>query len=365
MNHFVQTLGGRRAVRTFPELEAFRSWMSYGMLHATAVISIIAALGAAGGLWVLPDLHLWLTIALGFLSVGLNMLVTRRPETMRHTVPIYIVGLATVLLSADMLVLADEMRFAWHFPALGAAFVIGGIPGGLFILVTAILSLAAATFSLSAMSVAGFVTYCVTLSTMSILIVIIEMRFIWTLEQLHKSRLILSDLANTDPLTGLGNRLAFEEKLKALSDEGTAFGIILCDLDHFKRINDTHGHAVGDEVLRNVAAVLTGSIQPDDIVARIGGEEFCMLLSDVCLETALRRTEAIRREIQGNPVITAGQAIHCTASFGITHTSSNASLDPSQMLIAADRALYEANQGRGSQSPADRRLTGVRTPNHG
>ncbi|MCP1199174.1 GGDEF domain-containing protein [Notoacmeibacter sp. MSK16QG-6] len=337
-----EKIGGSRAFGRFPELEAFRSWLSHGMLLATSVTCIVCAIAAVGGLWVLPDFHLWLTVTFGVLSFGLSQLIRRKPATTQYAIPSFIVGLAVVLLSGDVLVVADEMRFAWHFPALGAAFVIGGIAGGLFILATAILSLSVSTFALSAMSVAGLLTYCTTLSLMSVLIVIIELRFVWTLEKLQKSRLILADLANTDPLTGLGNRLAFDRKLKALFYSGADFSVILCDLDHFKGINDTYGHAIGDDVLKAVATILTNSTRPQDMVARIGGEEFCMLLTDVGLEGALQRTEAIRKEIQKHPVKAGSELVHCTASFGVTHKGAAVRSDPSQLLVAADRALYAA-----------------------
>lgn len=345
MNHHMASLRSGRATGTFPELERFRTWLSHRMLLATAVTCILAVIAAFGGLWVLPEFHIWLTAAFGLFSLTLNTLIARWPELTSKVIPPYIIGLALILVSGDILVVEDEMRFAWHFPALGAAFVIGGITGGLFILVAAILSLSAATFSLFAMSLAGFVTYCTTLALMSFLVVLIELRFVSTLRQLQQSQMVLSNLANTDPLTGLNNRLAFDRHLEALSDRGAAFCIILCDLDHFKCINDTYGHAAGDDVLKAIAAILTGSARPNDMVARLGGEEFCMLLADAGLEEALHRTEIIRREIQQNPIASGGESIRCTASFGITHVKGPADSDPSQMLMAADRALYEAKAG--------------------
>ncbi|WP_158598514.1 GGDEF domain-containing protein [Notoacmeibacter ruber] len=343
-------MSGARAFQKNPEVVTFRKWMARAMLVATGVTCVLVAVATFSGLWVLPDFHLLLTSLFGVLSLGLSFMVSRYPKVAIWS---YIIGLALALLSGDFLVLNDEMRFAWHFPALAAAFVTGGLAGGLFILATALVSLTASTILLSAMSIAGLITFCVTLSLMALLIAIVEWRFFHTLGDLHASRALLSNLAHTDPLTGLSNRLAFDRTLQTLSAAGIPFSVILCDLDHFKQVNDTYGHAAGDKVLKSIAGVLKDTAQSQHMVARLGGEEFCLLLVEVELSAALELTENLRETIQKHTVIIEGQALTCTASFGLTHSSNQSDKDPSELLKAADQALYEAKaEGRNRSKTA-------------
>lgn len=155
----------------------------------------------------------------------------------------------------------------------------------------------------------------------------------------------LARRAVTDPLTGLPNRRAFDERLALLVAEGgrgRQFALVMCDIDHFKRVNDTHGHAVGDEVLAHMGKLLQRSVRCTDFVARFGGEEFCVLFSDVDEPLALRLADQLRAS-----VAEARGSVPVTISLGVCANRPCERVEPSALLQAADRALYSAkSQGR-------------------
>ncbi len=148
-------------------------------------------------------------------------------------------------------------------------------------------------------------------------------------------------LAETDALTGLANRAAFLATAEQLQAE-RAGRILIVDLDHFKTINDTHGHAVGDQVLQGIAQTLLDFARQDDLVGRIGGEEFALFLAHADDHAATTRANAIRAGIEQLTIRDhSGSAIRITASIGIS-SHHNAALPDA--LQAADLAMYRAKR---------------------
>lgn len=152
-------------------------------------------------------------------------------------------------------------------------------------------------------------------------------------------------LAITDPLTGLFNRRYLEEKLSHELIRAKAYNrelsIVMADIDHFKRINDTYGHKVGDEVLKALALILKANIRGEDVVARYGGEEFVILLPNVSKYDAYRIAERIRVEVEETSFEEIGVPERITVSFGIScfPTDGEEVID---LLKKADQALYQA-----------------------
>lgn len=146
-----------------------------------------------------------------------------------------------------------------------------------------------------------------------------------------------------DPLTGIANRAHFDETLRELTADvtgsATTFSLIICDIDHFKRVNDVHGHPAGDEALISFASILNSHSREGDLVARYGGEEFLLLAVNCDIATATQRAERIRSTLERTVLPSlAGQAV--TASFGVTEFQSG---DTAETVLArADRALLKA-----------------------
>jgi diguanylate cyclase len=157
--------------------------------------------------------------------------------------------------------------------------------------------------------------------------------------------------AHRDPLTGLWNRRMLDKVLARSMANGSGCGplsIVVGDLDHFKRINDTFGHPVGDEVLRQVAAVLKDSTREADCAARVGGEEF-VVVSATDETQSLLLCERIRASVQILDWSAIAEDLAVTMSLGVATWSPTSGTPPDtqRLLEAADRALYRAKeQGR-------------------
>lgn len=147
--------------------------------------------------------------------------------------------------------------------------------------------------------------------------------------------------AQTDPLTGLGNRRSLELSLSLLEAEGRAFAAIALDIDHFKRVNDSHGHEVGDQVLRQLAELMRRCCREGDLLCRTGGEEFLMLLPGASLEVAAVVAERLRVTVQDTPLEPVGAV---TISLGVARCDGEVGSEPAETLSEADRALYRAKQ---------------------
>ena len=158
-----------------------------------------------------------------------------------------------------------------------------------------------------------------------------------------------------DPLTGLYNRRymedALERYLSMAERTGDATSVIMIDLDRFKTLNDEHGHATGDAVLRDVAAQLVGALRPADVVSRYGGEELLVILPACPMEDALLRAEVLRSRIESLSE-THGAAV--SASFGVACVPTTSS--KADVIAMADAALYAAKQaGRNCVRAAEPR----------
>ena len=162
----------------------------------------------------------------------------------------------------------------------------------------------------------------------------------------------LVELSSRDALTGLANRRAFEVALAREADRVARSGepalLLILDIDHFKRINDGHGHAAGDEVIRAVAVALQDSVRPMDLVARVGGEEFAIILPNCGSAFGETVAERVRRRIESAPVqVSATVQVPVTASVGGAFAPQWVRCTPGLWLERADQQLYRAKaQGR-------------------
>jgi two-component system cell cycle response regulator len=163
--------------------------------------------------------------------------------------------------------------------------------------------------------------------------------------ELLTAREELRERANKDLLTLLPNRSAIatslEQELARCHRDRRTVGVVLLDIDHFKKINDTYGHFAGDAVLRETAARLRGNIRPYDSVGRYGGEEFLMVLPNCDLEQAKVQAERMRVKLSSGAMSADGNEILVSASFGVT-VSDGSEKSPDLFVRVADEALYKA-----------------------
>ena len=155
-------------------------------------------------------------------------------------------------------------------------------------------------------------------------------------------------LMTVDGLTELHNKRFFTEAIdKEISRArryGRSFGIVVFDIDHFKRINDTYGHLAGDSVLRQLGALVRGRVRRDDVPARIGGEEFAVILPEINREGALAFAEKLRVAVAETPFRFEATTIPVTISIGVAEWAA-AMEDPTTVVKIADEKLYEAKRG--------------------
>jgi diguanylate cyclase (GGDEF)-like protein len=167
-------------------------------------------------------------------------------------------------------------------------------------------------------------------------------------QQLLNTREALREQATRDYLTNLWNRSAILDRLRRemarSAREGTPFGLILADIDRFKSINDSWGHAAGDLALKEVSSRISATLRPYDSVGRYGGEEFLMILPGADLEETASLAERVREEIRSAPMVWDGVPVGLSCSFGCT-SGFGSDESAADLIRVADESLYAAKRG--------------------
>ncbi len=173
--------------------------------------------------------------------------------------------------------------------------------------------------------------------------------------QMHKTESLHSDLENSqektflDPLTGALNRRGSERKFENLvghyASNKEDFTLIMLDIDFFKKVNDTYGHDIGDEILVSISSIIKHAIRKDDALIRFGGEEFIVFLSNAALDIGINKAESLRNKIETSQF--SKHELSITASFGLVAYKGGTSLD--KMVQEADTLLYKAKANGRNQ----------------
>lgn len=162
-------------------------------------------------------------------------------------------------------------------------------------------------------------------------------------ESFHEN---LMSSALRDPLTRLFNKRYFldrlDSELKFARRHDASVSLLLLDLDHFKKVNDTHGHLAGDAVLINLAGILTRAVRNEDVVARFGGEEIAVILRAISLEPALQLADRLRKTIEQTVTPFGGLELRATVSVGVAGYPTTNAANIEELIGAADKALYQA-----------------------
>ncbi len=162
----------------------------------------------------------------------------------------------------------------------------------------------------------------------------------------------LAEGALHEPLTGLYNRRHFMERLAvelgAAQRRGRAVSLLLIDIDHFKKVNDAHGHVAGDEVLKAISQVMQGALRKEDVLARYGGEEFVVLARETSLAGGRSLGERVRKAVERSHLAWQGHDLSLTISVGVAANTGTGHFESGvterTLIEAADRALYRAKQ---------------------
>jgi two-component system, cell cycle response regulator len=185
-------------------------------------------------------------------------------------------------------------------------------------------------------------------------------------KELLESNRRLELLSITDGLTKLHNHRHFQDELARAFEESQRYhrplSLVMADLDFFKKVNDTYGHSVGDEVLKTVSAIFQQSIRSTDLAARYGGEEFAVMLPETHLDDAVAFAEKLRSITEATPVATQAGPLHLTISLGVASVPHSRVHSAKGLVVTADKALYRAKRNGRNQVQAERREEGLDRP---
>lgn len=250
--------------------------------------------------------------------------------------------------SALLYVSVDEMRALWFVTNISGVFILLGQRAGWLITVLSIVGLILGNGSLERPYSAN------AMATMVLCMVYLGVYFHFFMDRsisyftrMREFNAQLKLLASQDPLTGLLNARfyyqACDHHIRLAERRKASYSVLFVDLDHFKSINDTYGHAAGDEILKTVSKALKDKVRDSDLVGRIGGEEFSIFLPDTRLPEALQVAEKVRQAIEGAKPSIQGQPLNVTASIGVaTNLQNDQSIQSLQQQ--ADAAMYQAKQ---------------------
>jgi diguanylate cyclase (GGDEF)-like protein len=188
-------------------------------------------------------------------------------------------------------------------------------------------------------------------------------------KELTETNKRLELLSITDGLTKLYNHRHLQDELARAFEESRRYqrplSLAIIDLDFFKKVNDSYGHAIGDEVLKSVSQTFRESIRATDLAARYGGEEFAVMMPETELQDAVIFAEKIRTLIESLPIETHAGSIHATVSIGVANVPHSHLRTPKELIVVADKALYRAKRGGRNQVQAERRTDVRRSTKRG
>ncbi len=188
-----------------------------------------------------------------------------------------------------------------------------------------------------------------------LIFIALAVNFGFVLMSIDRLREDVAELALVDDLTGVANRRGFLQKLKSVcaraSETQRPLSLIAMDLDGFKETNDTFGHAAGDACLQHFALMVQSRLRPDDILARVGGDEFTILLPDTPMSEAVKVAQSILETCRADAV--SGNDIAVASSIGLAQWNERFAVHPERFLNAADRALYRAKQAGRNRYACD------------
>ncbi len=180
-------------------------------------------------------------------------------------------------------------------------------------------------------------------------------------KELMETNRRLERLSITDGLTNLYNHRYFQDELARAFEKSARYArplsLAMADLDFFKKINDSYGHAVGDEVLKAVSRMFEQSSRSTDLVARYGGEEFSVMMPETDMDAAIAFAEKLRRLVESTPIDTQAGALHVTVSVGVATVPHRGIHAAKELIVSSDNALYRAKEGGRNQVQIDERLT--------
>lgn len=349
------------AVASRPQKDGLMLWALALALHA-ATYALFSLRNVADDFITIVVANTLLAVTLALFSEGLFQFHRRPAPRILIWIPAFLVPVLFYLLIDDlrlrlifggaiftsqcMLALAISLKMRIRTAGRGQYFLIAALM--VIALLFAIRAVAALSNGAEKLS---FVSSNPNQSALFLLVVVSLLMIALGLVSMTKERIDqrYRQLALLDELTGLANRRAIldalEQQIAVARRSGQPLALLMMDIDHFKRVNDTFGHIQGDEVLRRVADIIRTRLRTQDIAGRIGGEEFLAILPGTTAQGGFELAEALRQNVAAARVVAAdGRNIEVRISIGVHEIRDASGLQGTDMISAADQALYRAKE---------------------
>lgn len=333
----------------FDESDEYRAFQ-FKFLCVVMLVGAVSTLAFVFGAWAganpMDPRHLRMMTVFSLAVLVLWWLLRGHPARFPFVAWSYLSLCLLEFTSALVHVDADELRVLWLFVNVPGVYLMLGRRVGLAVACASALGLVLGNAHLSRpYSPNAMATALVALFYTATFFHLYTARSISYFKRMREYNQRLSELASVDPLTGVCNARSYyaicDRWLLSARRTGAPSSVLFVDLDHFKRINDTLGHATGDTVLKTVASTLAQAIRRSDVVGRIGGEEFSIFLPDTSTDAAAILAEKLRAAIAGLAIIADGRQLSVTASIGIASAQAE-NEGMADIQRRADQAMYQA-----------------------
>ena len=332
--------------RESEELREFQYKFLLALMLTGAAFTAALVLADGLGLNPLDGPHVYAMTIFTALALACWAALRSRPERFVAIAWTYEAICMLEYTSALLFVPTDELRLLWFMVNIPGVFILLGPRAGWVITgLSLLIVLGLNPWLPRPYSGNAQATLLLAVIYLSVMFHVFGDRSVSYFSRMRRYNVKLLRIATHDALTGVFNARAYHEQSQAAIRAGAAAGqgysVLFVDLDHFKRVNDAHGHAAGDQVLQAAARTLQKGVRHNDVVGRIGGEEFGVLLPQTDLERALQVAEHLRRSIEQLAIDVGGHSLKITASIGVAHCP-DGKTELRSLQQRADSAMYQA-----------------------
>lgn len=348
MKFISKLLFGNFKHEEFGEDDQFKYKLLIILLVSGALFTLFLILASDAGTNPIAGQHYRSMWIFSLVALSLWIIIRSRIHlTMRIAICYEVVCLLEYI-SALIYVPYDELRILWFYTNIPSVYIILGKKPGFIITVISIIVICFLNSDLqSPYSSNALATAISALIYSAIFFHVYVDKSISYYQRMKISNHRLIEMATTDPLTGLLNARAYydlcDNQISLMHRIQSSYSVLFVDLDHFKKINDSYGHAIGDQVLKQTADCLLKNLRKTDIIGRIGGEEFSVFLPNTDKYHAINLAETLRKHIEMQKIsINNTSSIQITASIGVSTESGFGASSITELQKAADSAMYDA-----------------------
>jgi diguanylate cyclase (GGDEF)-like protein len=333
---------GRSMSEQFETNPQHRRTVLKALLWTTVITGVVfATVNALRAIWLLTALEVT------YVCFSIYMLrIVDRTLHLRAWTLAYLLPLFSIIMVALLLPKSSFAVFAWIQTIPIICYLLLGLRLG-FAVSSVFVSIGLLAFNYRYMSDDYLLNVTVIANVCLASLAMILFSYIYERSRRDNERRLL-ELATTDNLTGLANRMklteVFQRECATARRNSTALSLLFLDVDHFKQINDQHGHDIGDQALRHLAEVLSQRLRHTDLLCRLGGEEFAVLLPNTNLDQAMAIAETLRARLATAPLQSGAICLQMTLSAGVASLGDDG-LGLDDLMLAADRRTYAAKRG--------------------